>query len=182
MQVGRLQIIGRSGHQSMYIAQDRPLRTLLWPSELNCRRMRLSTSSNSAWIPPTLLTEGKCFSRSLAQPWGLQCLSQWPIVLWKMWRKGPSLPVHTCPLSGSHMLRILSRLFQKERSVSFDHLNMVEPTVKSTMQWESNGPLAFLDTLITYHPVGPLDTLVYRKKTHTDRYLDLRDRDTLPRP
>ena len=66
----------------------------------------------------------------------------------------------------------LSRLFQKERSASFDHLNMVEPTIKFTMQWESNGPLAFLDTLITHHPDGPLDTLVYRK-THTDWYLDL---------
>ena len=107
-------------------------------------------------MPPTLLTEGKCFSRSLAQPWHLQCLSQLSTLLWKMCRKGPSLPVHTRPPSGSHMLRILSWLFQKERSVSFDHLNMVEPTVKSTMQWESNGPLAFLDTLITHHPYGPL--------------------------
>ena len=78
----------------------------------------------------------------------------------------PSLPVHPRPPSSSHLLMILSRLFQKGRSVSLDHLNIVEPTIKFTMQWESNGSLAFLDTLITHHPDGPLDKLMYRKKTH----------------
>ena len=49
---------------------------------------------------------------------------------------------------------------------------MVEPTIKLTMERESNGSLAFLDTLATHHSDGSLSTSVYRKKTHTDRYLD----------
>ena len=53
-----------------------------------------------------------------------------------------------------------------------DHLNTVEPTIKFTMEKESNGSLSFLDTLVTHHEDGSLSTSVYRKKTHTDRYLD----------
>ena len=53
-----------------------------------------------------------------------------------------------------------------------DHLNTVEPSIKFTMEKESNSSLSFLDTLVTHHDDGSLSTSVYRKKTHTDRYLD----------
>ena len=53
-----------------------------------------------------------------------------------------------------------------------DHLNTVEPTIKFNMEKESNGSLSFLDTLGTHHKDGSLLTSVYRKKIHTDRYLD----------
>ena len=52
-----------------------------------------------------------------------------------------------------------------------DHPNTVEPSIKFTME-ESNGSLSFLDTLVTHYGDGSLSTSVYRKKTHTDRYLD----------
>ena len=50
------------------------------------------------------------------------------------------------------------------------HLNSIEPTIKFTKQ-ESEDKLPFLDTAITHHEDGTLSTTVYRKKTHTDKYL-----------
>ena len=39
------------------------------------------------------------------------------------------------------------------------------------MEQESECKLSFLDTEITHHEDGSLSTTVYRKKTHTDKYL-----------
>ena len=42
--------------------------------------------------------------------------------------------------------------------------------IKFTMEEESNGELAFLDTLLKRNN-GEISVLVYRKPTHTDQYL-----------
>ena len=52
-----------------------------------------------------------------------------------------------------------------------NHLNSIRPTIKFTMELEEEGSLPFLDTRITRLANGNLDITVYRKKTHTDRYL-----------
>ena len=52
-----------------------------------------------------------------------------------------------------------------------DHLNGIRPTIKFTMELEREGSLPFLDTKVTRLADGKLDITVYRKKTHTDRYL-----------
>ena len=52
------------------------------------------------------------------------------------------------------------------------HLNSIEPSIRFTVETEKEGKLPFLDTEISHHPDGSLTTTLYRKKTHTDKYLD----------
>ena len=47
----------------------------------------------------------------------------------------------------------------------------MDPTIQFTLEHEHNGKVAFLDTVITREN-GKLNIDVYRKPTHTDRYLD----------
>ena len=52
----------------------------------------------------------------------------------------------------------------------FHHINNLHQNIKFTMEEESNGELAFLDTLLKRNN-GGISVLVYRKPTHTDQYL-----------
>ena len=51
------------------------------------------------------------------------------------------------------------------------HLNSIRPSIKFTMELEKDGSIPFLDTRVTRQVEGKLDVTVYRKPTHTDRYL-----------
>ena len=51
------------------------------------------------------------------------------------------------------------------------HLNSIRPSIKLTMELEEGGSIPFLDTRVTRKVDGKLDVTVYRKPTHTDRYL-----------
>jgi hypothetical protein len=53
----------------------------------------------------------------------------------------------------------------------FNLLNSIDTHIKFTFEHESDGELSFLDVLVTRNN-GSLLTNVYRKPTHTDRYLD----------
>ncbi len=52
-----------------------------------------------------------------------------------------------------------------------NHLNSIEETINFTVELESNGELSFLDTTVKHNSNGTLSTTVFRKKTHTDKYL-----------
>ena len=52
-----------------------------------------------------------------------------------------------------------------------DLLNSIDPHINFTTEQEQNGQLSFLDTIVT-RDNGSLIINVYRRLTHTDRYLD----------
>ena len=52
------------------------------------------------------------------------------------------------------------------------HLNVVQPTIKFTVEKEKEGCHPFLNTLLQSREDGGLDISVYRKPTYTDWYLD----------
>ena len=51
----------------------------------------------------------------------------------------------------------------------FHHINSLHQNIKFTMEEESNGELAFLDTLLKRNNEEN-SVLVYRKPTHTEKY------------
>ena len=50
------------------------------------------------------------------------------------------------------------------------HIKNLHQNIKFTVEEESNGELAFLDTLLKRNN-GEISVLVYRKPTYTDQYL-----------
>ena len=52
-----------------------------------------------------------------------------------------------------------------------DYLNSLHSKIKWTYEVEKNGVLNFLDILLKRETDGSFTTTVYRKKTHSDRYL-----------
>ena len=64
-------------------------------------------------------------------------------------------------------------VIQKTKEDSFfNHLNTIDEKIQFTREESrSDGSMPFLDTLVTINGDGSLSTKVYRKKTHTDLYL-----------
>ena len=51
------------------------------------------------------------------------------------------------------------------------HLNSIEPSIQFTVERETDGKLLFLDTCVQRTIDGKLETVVYLKPTHADKYL-----------
>ena len=56
-------------------------------------------------------------------------------------------------------------------SAFHDTLNSIDSNISFTIETECNGNISFLDTLVSRRN-GVIVVNVYRKPTHTDRYLD----------
>ncbi|MFX0618098.1 reverse transcriptase domain-containing protein, partial [Escherichia coli] len=57
-------------------------------------------------------------------------------------------------------------------TVFLDHLNSIHPKIKFTKELENKNSLPFLDILVIRNPDNTLSHTVYRKETHTNRYLN----------
>ena len=54
----------------------------------------------------------------------------------------------------------------------FAHINSIEASIKFTIEYEKEDKLPFLDILVMKKKSGTLATKIYRKETHTNRYLN----------
>ncbi|XP_068735507.1 uncharacterized protein [Montipora capricornis] len=62
-------------------------------------------------------------------------------------------------------------IIKKDEIPAFHNiLNSLDPHISFTIEQENNGQIPFLDTLVSRHN-GTINVDVYRKPTHTDRYL-----------
>ena len=81
----------------------------------------------------------------------------------------------TAPFSPSFWKRfvddVISVVSQDEIVVLLQHLNSTESSMQFTVERETDGKLPFLDTCVQRTTDGKLETVVYRKPTHTDKYL-----------
>ena len=63
--------------------------------------------------------------------------------------------------------------FDPKIFISPDHLNHQHPAIQVTIEEELEGKIPFLDVLVEKHGTG-VQTSVFRKKTHTDRYINFK--------
>ena len=75
---------------------------------------------------------------------------------------------HGCKVHNNNNNNIIAK--GKEDSF-LDHINAVRPSIKFTMEREQDGKLPFLDCSLQRDGTRHIISKVYRKKTHTDRYL-----------
>ena len=66
---------------------------------------------------------------------------------------------------------VISAVSGNEAERLLSHLNSVEPSIQFTIERENDRRLSFLDLNVYRAHRGNLETSVYRKPTHTDKYL-----------
>ena len=66
---------------------------------------------------------------------------------------------------------VISAVSGNEAERLLSHLNSVEPSIQFTLEREKDRHLPFLDLNVSRGVQGNLETSVYRKSTHTNKYL-----------
>ena len=61
----------------------------------------------------------------------------------------------------------------------FTHLNQIQTSIKFTMEGEKDSCISFSDISITRNHIGTLDTNIYRKHRHSERYLNFKSEHPL---
>ncbi|XP_048521747.1 uncharacterized protein LOC109534234 [Dendroctonus ponderosae] len=99
-----------------------------------------------------------------------------PVVANLFMEKFEKTALSTAPLKPTIWYRYVDDTFvlwrhgRKNLDIFLDHLNKQHSDIQFTMEVEQNHQLAFLDVLVS-RPGSRLDHKVYRKATHTARYL-----------
>ena len=108
-------------------------------------------------------------------PWVLHALQLWPTSTWNTFEDlalGPELPI---PIKEwkRYVDNIFSMIPKGKHYTMLNYLNSIDPHIKFTVEQPNmEGTILFLDTLP--QPKGEeISVSVYRKPTHTDRYLEL---------
>ena len=68
---------------------------------------------------------------------------------------------------------VISAVSGNEAERLLSHLNSVEPSIQFTLERKKDRNLPFLDLNASRGVQGKLETSVYRKPTHTDKYLEV---------
>lgn len=83
--------------------------------------------------------------------------------------------ISTSPVKPKVWLRYVDDTFciinRNDTDTFLNHLNSVHPSTKFTMERENDGALAFLDVKVLRRENNSIGHTVYRKPTHTDKYL-----------
>ena len=86
-----------------------------------------------------------------------------------------SLAIPSSPTLSKWWLRYVDDVHSATRKDQInklqEHLNSIDPNIKFTIELPGTDGFPFLDTL-TKHTSNSIESKVYRKPTHTDRYLD----------
>ena len=85
-----------------------------------------------------------------------------------------TLATYPCPLKvwKRYVDDIFCALKTQEVDKFHRHINSIEETIQFITEKESESKLAFLDVFVSRSPDKTLNTTVYRKSTHTEKYLD----------
>ena len=72
---------------------------------------------------------------------------------------------------GRYVYDVISAVSGNEAERLLLHLNSVEPSIQLTLEREKDRRLPFLDLNVYIGEQGNLETSVYRKPSHTEKYL-----------
>ena len=105
--------------------------------------------------------------------WVPQCPQLLQICIWRILRKKA---LALAPHPPSVWFRYVDDTFVVLHEYNIEsftsHINSIDPNIKFTFELEEDDRLPFLDTLVHLNDDGSLRLTIYRKPTHTDRYLN----------